>query len=246
MTTLATPPWRRRARPAMGTLVEIGTRDAHDDAAIDAAFAAIEAGASRLSRFVANSDVARFATLEPGASIDVDRTTAEVLAAAARLRDATDGRFDVTLGRAPHGWRLDGRSLTKLDARARLDLDGVAKGYLVDAAVHTLRAQGTAHGWVNAGGDLRAFGDAELTLQLRDETGGGVRAFATLSDGAFATSRFGADSRSSTWPARDAHVSVAAPSCLWADALTKLVAVTGQTTHPLLAEFGAIAWQHAP
>jgi thiamine biosynthesis lipoprotein len=39
-------------------------------------------------------------------------------------------------------------------------------------------------------------------------------------------------------------VSVAAPRCLWADALTKVVAISGDTAHPLLARHGAMAWQH--
>jgi thiamine biosynthesis lipoprotein len=39
-------------------------------------------------------------------------------------------------------------------------------------------------------------------------------------------------------------VSVAAPRCLWADALTKIVAISGDAAHPLLARHGAKAWQH--
>ena len=76
--------------------------------------------------------------------------------------------------------------------------------------------------------------DAELPLSLRDEHAGGVRSFATLADGAFATSRFD----------RGAHVSVAAPECLWADALTKLIALSGDTADPLLARYNAQAWLH--
>jgi FAD:protein FMN transferase len=84
---------------------------------------------------------------------------------------------------------------------------------------------------------------------LRDETSGGVRPFATLRDGAFATSHFDRCSRSRiasderARPVR-AHVSVAAPLCLWADALTKVVAISGDTSHPLLARFDASAWLH--
>jgi thiamine biosynthesis lipoprotein len=104
-------------------------------------------------------------------------------------------------------------------------------------------------GWVNAGGDLRAFGDVDAPVQLRDEASGGVRTFATLRDGAFATSCFGPDSRSALAggrrPAREpAHVSVAAPLCLWADALTKLVALNGDAAHPLLGQYDAAAWLH--
>jgi thiamine biosynthesis lipoprotein len=41
-----------------------------------------------------------------------------------------------------------------------------------------------------------------------------------------------------------AHVSVAAPLCLWADALTKIVAASGDPAHPLLARHDARAWLH--
>jgi thiamine biosynthesis lipoprotein len=79
-----------------------------------------------------------------------------------------------------------------------------------------------------------------VPIDLRDEDGGGVRRFARLGDGAFATSRSaGADGRTR-------HVSVAAPLCLWADALTKVVAVDGNVAGPLLERFGARAWRHAP
>jgi thiamine biosynthesis lipoprotein len=110
-------------------------------------------------------------------------------------------------------------------------------------------AHGIEAGWVNAGGDLRAFGNVDTPVQLRDEATGGVRTFATLRDGAFATSHFGPDSRSRlaagarATPPR-AYASVAAPLCLWADALTKVVALSGDTSHPLLARFAACAWLH--
>ena len=129
----------------------------------------------------------------------------------------------------------------------RLDLGGIAKGHAVDEAVGTLLAQGCVAGWVNAGGDLRVFGAAELPIRLRDEADGGVRPFATLHDGAFATSHYGGGSRSRlACGGRTArvHASVAAPLCLWADALTKVVALSGDTSHPLLARHRALAWLH--
>jgi FAD:protein FMN transferase len=236
--------WRRRARPLIGTLVDIGTCGSGADSAIDSAFAAIAAGAACLSRFEPASDIARFNAIAEGHGLVVDPRTAEVLSAAQRLRDATQGLFDVSLGSAPHGWRLDGLQLSKLDRRTRLALDGIAKGHLVDLAVAALQAAGCRHGWVNAGGDLRAFGAAELPLKLRDESAGGTRRFATLADGAFATSRFAPTSRSRCSPAVCAHASVAAPCCLWADALTKVVALSGHSGHPALASFGAQAWLH--
>lgn len=240
--------WLRRARPLLGTLVEIGVPDdaLSPDEALRDAFAAVAAVQRCMSRFDSDSDVARFNALAPGADLGIDTWTAEVLDCAERLREATDGLFDVSLGAAPHGWRRDGRRLRKLHARAWLDLDGIAKGYAVDRAVSALVSRGCRSGWVNAGGDLRAFGAARLALMLRDERSGGVCAFGTLHAAAFATSHYDAGSRSSLHAGRPvaAHVSVRAPHCMMADALTKVVAISGDPTHPALADHGATAWCH--
>jgi thiamine biosynthesis lipoprotein len=234
----------RRARPLLGTLVDIGAAEI-DGAlpqatadAVDAAFARIAALQERLSRFVDASDVGRFNAAPATACIEVGDDARAVLAAAAELRDASDGAFDVTLGTGACAWRLDRRGLHKLAERVRIDLGGIAKGHAVDCAVATLEARGVAAGWVNAGGDLRAFGDLAVPIELRDEEGGGARRFATIEDGAFATSRRdGPDGIAR-------HASVAAPRCLWADALTKVVVATANASHPLLARFGARGWLH--
>jgi FAD:protein FMN transferase len=239
----------RRARLLLGTLVEVGADDA---AAITGAFESIAHVHAHMSRFEATSDIGRFHALPRGGSIEVDAQTAEVLAAAAELHAQSRGAFDIALGSAGDGWRIEGLRLTRLDAAVRLDLGGIAKGHAVDRGIAALRASGCAAGYVNAGGDLRVFGALELPVVLRDEHHGGVRPFCTLSDGALATSHFAASSRSTLFTTRRAgaagsaerHVSVAAPTCLMADALTKIVAAAGRADHPLLARHGAIAWLH--
>lgn len=223
----------RRARPLLGTLVEIGAWCDDDGRALEAAFAAIAEVQARLSRFESGSEVSRFHALPAGAAITLSDDGIAVLQAAAELQQASGGLFDVTQGSGPAGWCLQGRQLHKRSSGVRLDLGGIAKGHAVDRAVAALRSRGIASGWVNAGGDLCAFGDAELPVRLRDEAGGGVREFARLSDGAFATSLLAGR-----------HVSVAAPSCLWADALTKVVALSGDASHPALAAHGARGFVH--
>lgn len=253
--------WLRRAQPLLGTLVEMaicspdGDGDAAGHVTLDAAFDTVRAVQACLSRFEPHSDVTRFHALPCGERMTIRPATRQVLEAAQTLFDATDGAFDISLGTAPGGWRRSGDQLYKFDAAVRLDLGGIGKGYAVDCAIQGLIDSGGRAGWVNAGGDLRAFGDVDLPVQLRDEASGGVRPFGTLRDGAFATSHFARDSRSQlvgtemgtrmgrTSPVF-AHVSVAAPLCLWADALTKIVAASGDTAHPLLARFEACAWLH--
>lgn len=262
--TVTSAHWLRRARPLLGTLVEIGVgvgvgvgAGERFDAprAIDATFDAIAEVQRCLSRFDTTSDIARFHALEPGRWSPMRAPTRRVLEAARQLQRDTGGIFDISLGSGPDAWHCEGDRLHKLAQGVRLDLGGIGKGHAVDMAVQVLIDHGCAAGWVNAGGDLRAFGAVAVPIRLRDETAGGARSFATLHEGAFATSCFGAAARSQLArrgadaeaavdaPSRT-HVSVAAPLCLWADALTKVVAVCGDPSHPALAGVGAAAWLH--
>ena len=234
MNTQSRGGFARRARPLLGTIVDIGVRAGSANATpIDAAFAEIDALQRCLSRFDPASDIARFNALPAGASLAPGTATLEVLRAAQTLSVATASLFDISCGTGPDGWACRDGRLHKLHARTRLDLGGIGKGYAVDRAVQRMIDHGATAGWVNAGGDLRVFGDIELPVSVRDESNGGARPFADLTDGAFATSHHGG-----------AHVSVAAPLCLWADALTKVVALSGDASHPLLARHGALAWLH--
>lgn len=267
MGATAASAWVRRARPLLGTFVELGVasggddneRTEHTEHALRAGFAAISEVQACLSRFEADSDIARFHALRAGASMALREPGRTVLGAAQQLRDASAAMFDVSLGSAPFGWRVEGGRLHKRDDAARLDLGGIAKGHAVDCAVLALLAHGCTAGWVNAGGDLRAFGGADVPVFLRDEAHGGATPFALLGDGAFATSHFAPGSRcrlagsagagsgsgsGSGSRSTSAHASVAAPLCLWADALTKLVARSGDSQHPLLRRYDAVAWLH--
>ena len=256
---LPAPGWTRRARPLLGTLVELGLAPgtARPEAVLAAGFQAVHAVQAALSRFDAASDIGRFNALAVGQSLALQAASLRVLRAARALQQASDGLFDISLGRGATAWRLAGGRLHKTAPGVRLDLGGIAKGHALDAAVRALRQAGCSAGWVNAGGDLRVFGRWALPLHLRDEHRGGTRAIGSLADGAFATSCFGPGCRSllqapQPRDSRDAPlaapaaawVSVAAPRGLWADALTKIVAASGDARHPLLTRLGACAWLH--
>ena len=266
----------RRARPHLGTLVEIGVASAcqasrvchassacressachgsspgracNADAAIAAAFARIVQIESALSRFDPRSTVGCFNAATKGAAIALDEDARVVLAAADELRAASGGIFDISVGTGCDDWACEGKVLRKRSDEVRLDLGGIAKGHAVDVAVAALQEAGVAAGWVNAGGDLRVFGPLALPIDLRDEQIGGVRRFATIEEGAFATSWIVAAKPSLELPGRTdrsgRHASVAAERCLWADALTKVVALTGDPEHALVAAHGARAWLH--
>ena len=244
---------RRRARPLLGTLVEIGaTTDGGEDPnavdpAIEAGFAAIFAVHRALSRFEPDSDLGRLHATPAGTPIRVRATTRRVLRAAQALTTASGGLFDISLGSGAAAWRCREGRLSRDHAELRLDAGGIAKGYAVDCAVAALRRSGCRSGWVNAGGDLRVFGELGLPVLRRDEAQGGVRPWGQIADGALASSSFGPHSRSRLAAGMAATdetitVTVVAGRCLWADALTKIVAATGDADHPLLRRLGARAW----
>jgi thiamine biosynthesis lipoprotein len=229
----------RRARPALGTLVEIGAHA--PETALLAAFEALSRVEQALSAFDPSSDIGRFNDAAPG-FVPASPDTLAVLSMAAALSEETGGLFDVTQGTGPRDWALAGGGLRKLAASVRIDLGGIGKGYAVDRAFEAL---GASQVWVNAGGDLRVAG-FELPVALRDELDGGVRPWMILREGALATSWFGPGARSRLCgPLRARHVSVAAPSCMISDALTKVVALSARVDDPILARHGATAWVHA-
>lgn len=181
---------RRRARPLLGTLVEIGAEGASAarvDTALERAFGAVEHVHALMSYHDPASDVSRIN--RAGAdTLAVHPHTWAVLALAREIAQVSDGRFDVSV--APelvrHGylpragasrahaddasWRdielLPGGRV-RLARPLQLDLGGIAKGYAVDCAIAALREPGIESGRVNAGGDLRRFGGATEPVHVR-------------------------------------------------------------------------------
>src|SRR5438128_1192967 len=183
----------RRARPLLGTLVDIRIdAEGASEIAIAAAFAEIAHCHARMSAHSAHSDLARIALATPGHAIRVDPRTWDVLFLAQRIAQASNGLFDVTVaphlaaaGYLPamprkacsaHWWDLECLHEQRIRVRRplALDLGGIAKGYAVDRAVDVLRAQGIVSGCVNAGGDLRVFGRDAEPVHVRHPGGPGT------------------------------------------------------------------------
>ena len=135
-----------------------------------------------------------------------------------------------------------------------IDLGGIAKGYAVDAATAALRGVGIGSGLVNAGGDLRAFGDTAWPVAVRDPARPGVAlrlpelrnmSLATSAWMSEADDAIGRGPHIDPWrrqdPPRFASVSVVAATCMMADALTKVVMAQGAAAIAVLERFGARA-----
>ncbi|MEO5913847.1 MAG: FAD:protein FMN transferase [Luteolibacter sp.] len=247
------PPIERRARPLLGTFVEIVLRGGNA-AVFEAAFDRISDVQDRMSAHTAESDLAKIASEAHRGWVAVDASTAEVIRLSLNWAEASDGAFDpvragvelVHAKRRPWfaselpdrtaTWRdleIDGL-LAKASRPLALDLGGVAKGYAVDLAAEVIATHGCS-GVVNAGGDLRFIGDEKRTAFVKKpDTEGGLfelreipfPALATTGSYAFSDDGGNLDLID---PGSDGPVPVGVSitvfggSCILADALTKAV-----------------------
>lgn len=258
----------RRCRPLLGTYVEIEAEG--DTSVIDAGFDAIAEVHRRMSFHEGTSDLALMRDTSAGEIVQVSPMTVEVLEIALALHRASGGVFDVSIGRElvrdgflPNPrieWKdapgnlaelqiLDECSV-RLHRQLLIDLGGIAKGYAVDQAVAAMQAAGCKQGLVNAGGDLRTFGDLASSITIRNADGS-LGATVPLIDTAMATSS-NLHSRRRRWGiSRSPHrgpngrsifskecVTVIAPRCVIADAMTKVALVDRQLAEGLIAAHG--------
>jgi FAD:protein FMN transferase len=271
----------RRARPLLGTFVEITVTDAAPSemhAAVEAAFEAVGEVHRLMSFHDERSEVARLNREAFVRTVAVHPWTFQVLEAAVDLHQRSAGVFDIAsapvlqdMGLLPRlrddrpstsGNRatteaielLPGRRVRFKQPDTRIDLGGIAKGFAVDRATEVLRDRGMPAALVNAGGDLAVFGPSPHTVYIRDPRDPGcLMCRVGLSNEALASSGRCFDPfRSSeaigsavidpsSWkPARTAlGATVCAPSCMLADALTKVVMVAGPSAAHLLEHYRA-------
>jgi FAD:protein FMN transferase len=259
-----------RARPLLGTFVEISAgarREALVRMGMTRAFDVIAEVQRLMSFHEAASDVSRLNRAAFCRPVRVHSWSWHVLARAQEFAVASRGAFDITIAPLLSMWgylpiHYEGDSaasfrdiillpggLVRFARPLSIDLGGIAKGFAVDCAVEALRAEGVEAGTVNAGGDLRAFGDEAQQIHLRDPASPGRAAgVVSLQNRALATSGIyfsrkihrGApvspliDGRTRAPFLSEVSVVVSAPNCLTADALTKIVAARGAECCSLL------------
>lgn len=208
MTPRDLPAEVRRARPLLGTLVEIAVRAVvAPEQAIAAAFDAIAQVHARMSYHERASDISRLNRQADRRPVAVHADTYRVLRAALTLSARTGGAFDVSIapqlerqgllprrrfGSVGGTWRdielLPGRRV-RFRRPMRIDLGGIAKGYAVDRACAVLLAYGVRSALVNAGGDLRVIGSTPWPIAVRHPADPALRLpLCELADGAIATS----------------------------------------------------------
>ncbi len=164
------------------SLTVLAPDEATANAAINAAFAEIDAVEDALSLYRADSDLCRLN--RQGVLRDPDPRLVEVLRHACQLSAATNGAFDVTVqplwdvydkarrtqqlpdaaaiaaAQASVDWRkieIADHEVHLRDSRLRLTLNGIAQGYAADRAGLVLRQHGIEHALLDTG-ELVAHG----------------------------------------------------------------------------------------
>lgn len=236
--------------------------------AVEAAFAVAAEVGRLMSAHDPTSELSELNRRAHSEPLRVHPWTYDVLRLALRLYAESRGAFDCTVGR----WHAQaGRLPQRTDAldptacgadielaepytvrfrkNLHIDLGGIAKGYAVDRAMEVLRDAGLESGAVNAGGDLRVFGERAQPIHVRLPEGG-FALLGEVADAALATSTTSGepplglpivDPRSGRQPRGADLIVVLADSCAIADALTKVVALLGPDANPLLQANGAEA-----
>lgn len=266
----------RRARPLLGTLVDIQATGGETATAMEAAFSVIEKIHKLMSFHEPESDVSRINRTGISIAIAISPRTYEVLRFCQQMSALSDGAFDVTVagklveagflqkhaqlepadaGASYRDLILLPSSRVLLKKRTWIDLGGIAKGYAVDSAIAALRSHGVESAVVNAGGDLRFFGKTQ-SIDIRDpDCPAAFLSIGRMQDCAVATSAgyFSkmrvpdsesdplVDPKVQSCVRWEQSVSVIAPSCMVADALTKVVRLLPQGAKPIMDMFDARA-----
>ena len=258
--------------PLMNTTVEITVLDTSRqkaEEAVEQGFAAMRETIPLFDRFDPNGRIARLN--QSGKLSDVPPELSTVLQRSRQLHAMSEGAFDITVlpvlesykrslqrtGRPPSpealrreqqrtGWeRISlGSGSVRLESGTRITLDGIAKGYIVDAAARAIRRYGAQCALINAGGDVRAVGDkngSPWLVGIQDpQQPNTFYQKIRLSDLAIATSgsyvnHFGdslrhnhiVGSQSGVSPKRSLSASVLAPSAVLADGLSTTLFLSG-------------------
>lgn len=262
------------SRVLMGTVVNltvIGDNKRDAETAVTAALDHMTQLETILSRHMADSELSRLN--RNGRLANASQPLIDVITQAAQISDISNGAFDITVKPLLDLYQeyqkqdalppaatvaaaqqlvnyqnihINGQTITFAQPGMSITLDGIGKGYVVDAGTAVLRQHGFTNVMVEAGGDLMAAGEKALAqpwrigVQSPRPQAEAVLAKFNLSNRAAATSGdymqpFTADlsqhhiidPRTGYSAPELASVTVTAPSVMLADGLATAVTVLG-------------------
>jgi thiamine biosynthesis lipoprotein len=168
-------------RPMMDTAVTVKLC-AKDSSTAQNLLTEVFAEMERIDRMMDNYSPTSEITSE---RVSISPEMGQVLRRSQYFAGLSGGAFDITIGPIKELWefdspnpavplsrqlaaaltlvgyqnvQLDGGRVRLLEPRVKLDLGGVAKGYVVDCAVEFLKERGAKSALVDAGGDVRLYG----------------------------------------------------------------------------------------
>ncbi len=203
------------ARVMLGTVIEIKIVDADTqkaNQALTAAFAEI----SRIEKLMSHFDPDSILSRLNRQGFSEDRELNDLILQALELSRITAGGFDITVGPLMNLWdfkatiprvpatrqisqALINISYKKINFDSNknrimikkgidIDLGGIAKGYATDQAIAVLQKEGIHTALVNSGGDIRAIGNKEWNIGLKDPRSNNILAAIRVKDKAVVTS----------------------------------------------------------
>ena len=157
----------------MDTFVRIEIRDelqeSRKEEAINKAFKRMEELSGKFDYFKKESELAKINGLKKGETLTVSDDMLSILGFSRKMHDETNGAFDVTVlsSRGPSIWAVNAeeKTISFNEDGVKIDLSGVAKGYIVDEGVKSLRQSGIKKAIVNAGGDMYCAGKARIGIR---------------------------------------------------------------------------------
>ena len=267
----------KRCKPLLGTYVEISTKQENGDEAISHAFSAIEKVQHLMSFHNEQSELSTINREAHVRAIPIHPWTSQIIRIAQDIHRHSEGLFNCGIGhRLVEAGLLPGtvdithhnfggiedlhfvdqdRVLSSLPLC--LDLGGIAKGFAVDMAVNALKFNGIHSGSVNAGGDMRIFGNESEAIHIRNpQAPSNIIEIGSLTNGAIATSGLYflnrdhaqsyiinplAGNDSDIHQVFSESFSIVANECVYADALTKVFILSKQQNHPCFKRYQAQA-----
>lgn len=168
-----------------------------------------------LSAHIETSEVSEINRAD-GQTVTVSEETASLIELGKKYGELSDGKFDITIASASSLWnfhdkghaavpdknelseavshidytciRVEGTEVTLTDPLARIDLGGIAKGYIADRIKEYLESQDIDHALINLGGNMVAVGgrpdgsDFKIGIQKPFSETGTVMASVNVSD----------------------------------------------------------------
>ena len=138
-----------------------------------------------LSATIETSEISRINNAG-GEPVEVSDETAGLIEEGIKYGDISDGRFDITIASATDLWnftdneekilpdpdelaeavthidyhciKVEGNTVTLTDPEARIDLGGIAKGYIADRLKEYLKDEGIEHALIDLGGNMLTLG----------------------------------------------------------------------------------------